>query len=271
MSKHVIALVKAGNECSKTVRGAVPQKKLVGLKGHALPSKDDHYLCVCLKNGGSPDDSACLSAVSAACLVGHIPVPACALSFEKSDHSHVINHVLRMIDNGANCKTHLDYTKLDKPYGSSSSSSSSSSDSSLISGQDHFMCVCLDDWASQACKDAVNRGCKLGHIPKKDCEVTWTGDFSKKVTKHVLHLVDHGVACSAHGAMHFTNNGCHCMQTWTSDDGVLMQFPNNCGDPRSAKGYGWCKTYESEGCKGAGNGWDRCDGKPMCSYCTGSQ
>ena len=232
--------------------------KLKGLTGHTLPTSDDHYLCVCLKNGGAPSDEACLAAVSSACMVGHIPVAACALSFDKGEHSRVVNHVMRMIDNGANCKANLDYQKLDD-------TSSKGISKNPVSGEDHYLCVCLDDWKSEACKDAVKRGCSAHHLPKDDCDVTWTGSFSNAVTKKVLHLVDHGVACSAHGAMHFTNHKCHCQQTWTSEDGVLMQYPNNCGDPRGKRGFAWCKTYETEGCHGTEKGWDRCDCKSFVS------
>jgi len=81
------------------------------------------------------------------------------------------------------------------------------------------------------------------------------------VTRHVLHLIDHGALCDDHKGMTFTNKKCHCKQSWTTKGGKEMKYPENCGDPGGEKGYPWCETYSEENCVGTGGSveWDRCD------------
>jgi hypothetical protein len=111
------------------------------------------------------------------------------------------------------------------------------------------------------CQNAVKKACKKGHIPKQDCEVAQHADFKHAVTRHVLHLIDHGAECSLGGSMKFSNNRCHCKNEWTAANGEVMKWPNNCGDPGGAKGFDYCETFAEEGCVGTGESmaWDRCD------------
>jgi hypothetical protein len=30
--------------------------------------------------------------------------------------------------------------------------------------------------------------------------------------------------------------GCHCLESWTGDNGKIYSFPNNCGDPAGKRG-----------------------------------
>ena len=56
-----------------------------------------------------------------------------------------------------------------------------------------------------------------------------------------------------------TANGCFCKTSWEAGSS-LFEYPNNCGDPDSMRGYSWCLTEEEPKCKGVDghHHWDRC-------------
>jgi hypothetical protein len=56
-----------------------------------------------------------------------------------------------------------------------------------------------------------------------------------------------------------TANGCFCKTSWEAGSS-LFEYPNNCGDPDSMRGYSWCLTEEKPSCKGVDghHHWDRC-------------
>ena len=49
--------------------------------------------------------------------------------------------------------------------------------------------------------------------------------YTGGVTRHVLHLIDHGAKCAGHGGMRFTNHRCHCKQEWKDKAGKTHKFP----------------------------------------------
>ena len=56
-----------------------------------------------------------------------------------------------------------------------------------------------------------------------------------------------------------TANGCFCKVSWEVGSS-LFEYPDNCGDPDSLRGYSWCLTEEKPACKGVDghHHWDRC-------------
>mmetsp|Transcript_10070 Transcript_10070/g.13072 ORF Transcript_10070/g.13072 Transcript_10070/m.13072 type:complete len:826 (-) Transcript_10070:1798-4275(-) len=262
ISTHVINLIENGARCSKfdpkTLINENPTLPTRNFKGRGVVTSEDHYLCVCLNEGGTNLDETCEAAVKTACIVGHIPQSDCDITFAEGK-TKVVDHVLRLIDNGANCKNKLVLTKSancpEPPcYGDTNGKN-------LVTQKDHYLCPCIDDYKSQACLEATRQACRLGHMPQQDCLVAEKGNYLTGVTRNVLQLVEHGAQCSAHKSMRFTNNRCHCKQTWKTDRGEILKFPENCADPGNVRGFPWCETYDEEGCTGVGGSfkWDRCD------------
>ncbi len=269
IADEILKVLNSGSKCSKfdinvlrkeaQQRAKNPEQRAYTETLEGTPTKEDHYLCVCLESQSS---EKCLSAVKAACLVGHIPSGDCYASITKGDHEGITNHILKLIDAGAGCTQ-----KYKTPPPSQPDATNGGIFNRLIHGKknevgagDRDLCACLDDHESALCGSAIKRACGAGKIPKEDCEVSKSKSYLGGVTRHVLSLIDHGANCPAHRVMTFTNHGCHCAQTW-EEDGKTFTSPNNCADPGGKKGFPWCKTFPSEHCAGVGGSieWDRCD------------
>ncbi|GBG33158.1 Laminin subunit alpha [Hondaea fermentalgiana] len=268
IAKSIVGLIERGERCSSMsadeVREEFAESKLPvqALHGQQVVTSEDHYLCVCLSNGGDVNklDKQCEDAVRVACMVGHIPETECFESFDEQNHAQIAERIMRMIDRGANCAQKLQVHPSDtcpKPPCYSSQRHSRHEPTRA----DHYLCPCMDDHRSELCIEGVKRACKLGHIPKTDCELAHQADYRQSVTRHVLHLIDHGAECGLADSMTFTNRGCHCKNSWTAQNGEIMTLPNNCNDPGGERGFDWCETFPEEGCIGVGDSmsWDRCD------------
>jgi len=270
ITNDILRLIENGARCSTFDPATLKNEAaMVGASSSdGTPGVNDHYLCVCLEDQGVSTQQKCQAAVRAACLVGHIPAGDCEASQTSSGNlAGVTNHVLRLIDQGANCKNKLQVKSSPtcaKPpcFGATKSrfwnSGSNLKNSAKALSSD--LCTCLDDPEASVCLKAMAAACTRSDIPKEDCQVMKGGKYMAGVTRHALRLIDHGANCPAHRAMSFTNRGCHCLQSWTEGARTLT-FPNNCADPGGKKGFAWCKTYANEGCKGVDGDttWDRCD------------
>jgi len=269
ISKHILEIIQDGAKCPSTdfekLRNEASEAALPTHHFHGAQTvtSEDHYLCVCLASTGDVKqlDQQCADAVRVACMVGHIPEADCFASFDENNHARIANRIMEMIDSGANCVQHLQRSRTaDCP---NPPCYATNRHSKVARKEPHYLCVCLEDRQSVACKSAVEKACSAGAIPKRDCDVAEKADFHHAVTRHVMHLVDHGSECSIGGAgfLTFTNNRCHCKQEWTAPNGEVVRFPDNCRDPGGSRGYAWCETYAEEGCIGYGESmsWDRCD------------
>eukprot|EP00516_Mucochytrium_quahogii_P013731 CAMPEP_0203794592 /NCGR_PEP_ID=MMETSP0100_2-20121128/6609_1 /ASSEMBLY_ACC=CAM_ASM_000210 /TAXON_ID=96639 /ORGANISM=" , Strain NY0313808BC1" /LENGTH=585 /DNA_ID=CAMNT_0050698705 /DNA_START=227 /DNA_END=1984 /DNA_ORIENTATION=- len=268
VTEHIMRLIETGAKCPMSKEALRKDTSISMLPKHTISSSEgvvtavDHYLCVCLDNGGDTKklDKQCEDAVKIACTVGHIPQPDCYASFDEKNHANIVNHIMKLIDRGANCAQKLVTKKtVHCPHPPCYNTTRHSKHEPTK--KDHFLCPCMDDHESVMCKDLVLKACKDGHIPRTDCELAEKADYRHAVNRHVLHLIDHGAECSLEGSMKFTNNRCHCKNEWKASNGELMKFPNNCNDPGQEKGFDWCETFPSEGCVGVGDSmsWDRCD------------
>lgn len=268
IAKNIVELIENGERCStldsEKIRKEFAASKLPvqAFHGQQLVTAEDHYLCVCLANGGDTAklDKQCEDAVRVACMVGHIPETECFASFDEQNHAMIVERIMRMIDRGANCaqklQVHPSKTCEHPPCYHALRHSSHEPTS-----EDHYLCPCMDDHQSEICYEAVKKACKLKHIPAADCELAEKANYRHAVTRHVLHLIDHGAECGLADSMTFTNRGCHCKNKWTAMNGETLELPNNCNDPGGEKGFDWCETFPEEGCVGVGDSmsWDRCD------------
>ena len=268
IADDILKLIQNGAKCSTfdlNQLRAQSQKKPANLpKGaftqslEGVPTKEDHYLCVCLDSQSS---DKCAAAVKAACLVGHIPSGDCYASMSKGDHEGATDHIMRLISSGAGCsQKYLDAVTAPPTTTGGLFSRFTSGSQKTIGAKEKDLCTCLDDPDSSLCGIAIKRACLERKIPQEDCQVAKNKYFMGGVTKHALKLIDHGAQCPAHRSMTFSNHGCHCLQSW-SEQGKTFTFPNNCADPGGKKGYAWCKTFSAEHCAGVEGSieWDRCD------------
>jgi len=86
ITTDILKIIENGARCS-AFDPAVLKNEAAQIGGRGAsdgtPTADDHYLCVCLEEGGVNIKQKCESAVRSACLVGHIPSGDCEASLSK--------------------------------------------------------------------------------------------------------------------------------------------------------------------------------------------
>ena len=173
-----------------------PAQQLPPVQQPANVLEKDHYLCTCIVDANA---AACNEAVRAACTIGHLDPQACRQSFSSGKHDKIADQILKEIENGAKC-SEFDINKLKeeaqrRPADLPQASLSHSLDG-LPTGEDHYLCVCLDSATSDKCIAAVKAACLVGHIPSGDCQASLSMGNHGGATDHILKLIDNGSKCS---------------------------------------------------------------------------